>query len=90
VAVSVETEYLTPREAAEDKGVAVATIYKAIERGNLQAYRVLGRVALRKADVDAYQPGSYGEAQRATKRRGPGRPKAATVAAAEKPEGTGA
>jgi excisionase family DNA binding protein len=67
-------QYLTPRQAAERKGVAVPTIYKAIERGQLPAVRLLNRVALRVTDVDAYQPGSYGGVQRAAKRRGPGRP----------------
>ena len=85
-AESVETEYLTPKEAAERKGVALATIYKAIERGNLPSYRVLGRVAVKASDVDAYTPGSYGDAQRATVRRGPGRPKATKADASEQAE----
>lgn len=66
-------EYITPKKAAEIKGVSVPTIYKAIERGVLPAMRVLDRVALRPADVDAYQPGSYGGVKRTVKRRGPGR-----------------
>jgi excisionase family DNA binding protein len=70
----VTTQYLTPREAAERKGVAVASIYKAIERGQIPSVRVLGRVALRVGDVEAYQPGSYGENKRDYRPRGPGRP----------------
>jgi len=66
-------EYLTPRQAAERKGVSVPTIYKAIERGVLPSERVLDRVALRVADVEAYQPGSYGGIKRTVRRRGPGR-----------------
>ncbi len=67
------TEYITPRQAAECKGVTVQAIYKAIERGLLPSVRVLDRVALRLADVEAYQPGSYGGIKRTVKRRGPGR-----------------
>ena len=66
-------EYLTPRQAAERRGVSVSTIYRAIERGEIPALRLLSRLALRAADVDAYQPGSYNGIQRATRRRGPGR-----------------
>ena len=66
-------EYLTPRQAAERKGVSVPTIYKAIERGVLPSERVLDRVAVRIADVDAYQPGSYGGIKRTVRKRGPGR-----------------
>lgn len=66
-------EYLTPKKAAEIKGVSVQAIYKAIERGLLPSVRVLDRVALRPADVDAYQPGSYNGVKRTVKRRGPGR-----------------
>lgn len=68
-------EYLTPKKAAEIKGVSVPTIYKAIERGVLPSVRVLDRVALHRADVDAYQPGSYGGVKRTVIRRGPGRAK---------------
>ena len=40
-------DYLTPKQAAEHKGVSVPTIYKAIERGVLPSERVLDRVAVR-------------------------------------------
>ncbi len=66
-------DYLTPKQAAERKGVSVPTIYKAIERGVLPSERVLDRVAVRIADVDAYQPGSYGSIKRTVRKRGPGR-----------------
>ena len=66
-------EYFTPKKVAEIKGVSLQAIYKAIERGLLPSVRVLDRVALRPADVDAYQPGSYGGIKRTVKRRGPGR-----------------
>ena len=67
------TEFITPRQAAERKSVTVQAIYKAIERGHLPSVRVLDRVALRPADVDSYQPGSYGGVKRTVRRRGPGR-----------------
>ncbi len=66
-------DYLTPRQAAQRKGVSVPTIYKAIERGSLASVRLLDRVALHVADVDAYEPGSYNGVKRTVKRRGPGR-----------------
>ena len=66
-------DYLTPKQAAERKGVSLPTIYKAIERGVLPSERVLDRVAVRIADVDAYQPGSYGGVTRTVRKRGPGR-----------------
>lgn len=68
-------QLVTPQEAAALKGVAVASIYKAIERGQLSAIRALGRVAIRTTDLDNYQPGSYGDTKRTYKPRGPGRPK---------------
>ena len=82
-------EYLTPKRAAEIKGVSVQAIYKAIERGQLPSVRVLDRVALRPADVDAYQPGSYNGVKRTFKQRGPGRgpkPGAATLPTEGAPE----
>lgn len=68
--VSVE-EYITPKQAAERKGVSLAAIYRAIERGALPSTEVLGRKGLRPADVASYQPGSYGGVERSRRRRGP-------------------
>ena len=73
-------EYLTPKKAAEIKGVSLPTIYKAIERGLLPSVRVLDRIALRAADLDAYQPGSYNGIKRTIKPRGPGRGRKRSVA----------
>lgn len=64
-------EYITPKQAAERKGVSVPAIYRAIERGVLSSTEVLGRKGLRPVDVDAYQPGSYGGVERFRRRRGP-------------------
>lgn len=73
-------DLLTPQEAAQRKGVAVQTIYKAIAESRLPSQRVLGRIGLRPGDVEAYQPGSYGEAKRARRSRGPGRRKTSQAA----------
>jgi len=68
-------EYLTPKQAAERKGVSLTAIYSAIARGKLPSVRVLDRIALRVADVDSYEPGSYAGVERTVKQRGPGRPR---------------
>jgi excisionase family DNA binding protein len=78
-------DYITVREAAARKGVSVPAIYRAIERGALPSAHVLGRVALRPADVDAYEPGSYGGKTRARRKRGP--TKGAKSARAARPPG---
>lgn len=70
-----DEQYISAQEAATRKGVAVPTIYAAVRRGEIPAYRFMGRVALLPADVDAFQPASYGENQRTKKPRGPGRPR---------------
>ena len=64
-------EFLTVQQAADRKGVKLPTIYKAIREGRLASHKVLGRVGLRPSDVDAYEPGSYGEAKRSHIKRGP-------------------
>lgn len=64
-------DFITPQEAAIRKTVALTTIYGAVKRGELPASRVLGRIALHPADVDRYNPGSYGGIERTRKRRGP-------------------
>lgn len=64
-------EFLTTKDAAQLKGVSIATIYKAIEEKRLPSTRVLGRIAIKPADLEAYEPGSYGGVERTRKRRGP-------------------
>ena len=69
-------EFITPKQAAQQLGMSVPGVYKAIRDGNLTATRVLGHVALRPADVAAYQPARYGSRlSGSVKRRGPGRSK---------------
>jgi len=60
---------MTVEEAAALKGVSIATLYKAIREGRLPSQRVLGRVGLLRADVEAYEP------QRGGPRPGSGRPR---------------
>ena len=64
-------EFLTTREAADQKGVALATIYEAVKRGDLASTKVLGRIGIKPIDLDAYQAGSYNGIERTRKRRGP-------------------
>lgn len=54
-----DQQYLTPDEAARLKGVSRTTIYSAIADGRLPHTRMLGRLALRKADVLAWVPRRY-------------------------------
>lgn len=72
-------ELLTPQEAAQRKGVSVATIYKAISDGRLPARRILHRLALSPVDVDAFEAGSYAGIKRTNIRRGPGRTRTQNV-----------
>lgn len=67
-------EYITPKEAAERKGVSRQTIYSAIARDAIPATRILGRLAVRVADIEFFQPATYGENIRGTIKKGPGRP----------------
>lgn len=53
---------ITPKEAAELKDVSPRTVYKAISEGKLPHIIQLGRFALRKMDVEAWQPGTRGGA----------------------------
>ena len=62
-------EYLTVTEAAQQKGVAVSTIYNAIRRGDLSASNVMGRVAITLDALNAYEPGSYAGVQHTNKPR---------------------
>jgi excisionase family DNA binding protein len=65
-------ELLTPQEAARIKGVSVTTIYRAINEGRLPSQRVLGRLAVSPADVEAFEPGSYAGIRRTVIPRGRG------------------
>lgn len=49
-------DWLTAAEAAQLKGVTRSAVYKAMKQNKLQAERVLGRLALRRAVVEAWKP----------------------------------
>ena len=72
---------MTPAEAAQMKGCHVATVYRAVERGELPHTKVLRHIGLQLADVVAWEPAPYGKrtagerGEGAVKRRGPGRPR---------------
>ena len=53
---SMQPDLLTPAQAAQLKGVSRTTIYSAIAEGRLPCVRVLGRLALEKADVLEWTP----------------------------------
>lgn len=64
-------EYLSPQQAATLKGVATTTIYEAVKRGAIPAHRFMGRIGLLPADVEKWEPASYGGVERARVKRGP-------------------
>lgn len=49
-------DWLTAAEAAQLKGVTRSAVYKAMKQKKLQTERVLGRLALRRAEVEAWKP----------------------------------
>jgi len=49
-------DWLTAAEAAQLKGVTRSAVYKAMKQNKLQAERVLGRLALRRSEVEAWKP----------------------------------
>ena len=71
----MDEELLTVNEVVARKGVTKTTVYRAIERGQLAAVKVLGTVGIRAADAEAYEPCSFGARPGAKRRRGPGRPR---------------
>jgi excisionase family DNA binding protein len=76
----MDTEnYLTISDAAERRGVSIAAVYKAIREERISKEKILGRVVVKKDEIDAYPFGSYTPKEtgekivRAHKERGPGR-----------------
>jgi excisionase family DNA binding protein len=55
----MKQKLLTPAEAAELKGVSRAAVYAAIAQDRLPHTRVLGRLAVREADVLSWTPVQY-------------------------------
>lgn len=52
-------QLLTANEAAQLKGVTIASIYAAVKEDRLPHTRVLRRIGLNKADVLAWVPRAY-------------------------------
>jgi excisionase family DNA binding protein len=63
-------ELVSVTEAADRRGVTRHAIYKALREGRLSSVTVLGKTALKVADVDAWESGGHGG-----RRPGQGRPK---------------
>lgn len=51
----VDIGYLTVQQAADFLGVNRSAVYQAIESGSLATVRVMGKRALRRADLEAYR-----------------------------------
>ena len=59
----VDNEWLTPKQAAELVGVTTRTVQNWIKDGKVRGYQVVGRIRVKRSDVDAlYQPKGGGEA----------------------------
>ncbi len=56
--------FVSVKEAAQRKGVSLSTIYKAMRAGKLAGVPVLGRTALRLADVEVWTPSAHGGSRR--------------------------
>ena len=53
----VDNEWLTLKQAAELVGVTPRTVQNWIKNGKIKGYQVVGRIRLKRPDVDAlYQP----------------------------------
>lgn len=48
--------WLSTREAADQLGITVRTLYKLIDEGELPAYRIGRVIRLQQEEVDAYIP----------------------------------
>lgn len=46
--------FLTPRDVAEITGLHVAVVRRAIERGELKAFKLCSRLRIRRQDFDAW------------------------------------
>lgn len=53
----VNDEWLTLKQAAELVGVTPRTVQNWIKNGKIKGYQVVGRIRVKRSDVDAlYQP----------------------------------
>lgn len=53
----VDNDWLTLKQAAEFVGVTPRTVQNWIKNGKIKGYQVVGRIRVKRSDVDAlYQP----------------------------------
>ena len=53
----LDNEWLTLKHAAELVGVTPRTVQNSIKNGKVRGYQVVGRIRVKRSDVDAlYQP----------------------------------
>ena len=53
----LDNGWLTPKQAAELVGVTTRTVQNWINAGKIRGYQVVGRIRVKRSDVDAlYQP----------------------------------
>ena len=53
----IDNDWLTPKQAAELVGVTTRTVQNWIKDGKVRGYQVVGRIRVKRSDVDAlYQP----------------------------------
>ena len=60
---------MTVTQAAGVKAVSPSTIWRAVREGRLPAVRVLGRIGIRPADLEAWKAGSTDKIRRDPIRR---------------------
>lgn len=51
---TVDAALLSPEDVARLCGLSRKTVYRAVERGELQAFRLCSRLRIRREDVDAW------------------------------------
>ena len=49
----VDNDWLTPKQAAELVGVPPRTVQNWIKNGKIKGYQVVGRIRVKRSDVDA-------------------------------------
>ncbi|HEX8237758.1 MAG TPA: helix-turn-helix domain-containing protein [Abditibacteriaceae bacterium] len=53
---TIDSDIVTPAQAAKIKGVSRTAIYNALADGRLQGVRVLGRIGVDRSALKAWQP----------------------------------
>lgn len=58
--IAMESQLITVREAARLRAVSRQSVYDLIARGKLATIRQHGRILLRRADVERFEPAPAG------------------------------